>query len=163
MTALALAAAWTAVCLAWALAYPRAVAAAGASSWADSLSEELRSARDDRERVVAVNDALRDLEHDLDARARLPLTAAWLAVTGSVLALIAGLLHRPELELLGCLAIAVVGAAGCVAARRLGRRRARAVRLAIDEQVRGLVGDLYDAEVVLVPGRGARRRRASSR
>jgi hypothetical protein len=159
--AIAIAVAWAVVCVAWALAYPRAVDAAGASGWAEGLAGELSAARDDRERVIYVNDALREIEHVLDARARLPTSAAALAAVGSLLAMVGGVLHAPRIELLGCVGAALIGVLGCLAARRLGHRRARAVRVAVDARVRTLVGDLYDVEVVLPAAR--HRRRTSSR
>lgn len=158
MTAIAIASVWAAACVLWAYAYPRAVASAGGRAWRQALEEELAAAPDDRGRVAAVNDALREVEHDLDARQRLPGAAAALTAAGCFLALVGGALHRPGMELLGCVGVAVAGVTACLAARRSGQRRARAVRAAIDAEVEALVGDLYDVEVVLPAARRRRRR-----
>jgi Flp pilus assembly protein TadB len=142
-----------------ALGYPRALSRAGAQDRLAGLSGELAATADDRERVILVNDWLAEIEHELVARAWLPRTAAWLSVVGALLALVTGLIAAPGLELLGCVVFAVGGAGSCLAVERLGRRRARAVRKAIDARIRTLAGPLYDAEIVLVAPRRRRRRR----
>jgi hypothetical protein len=126
--------------------------------WDDDLDEALAQARDDRERVAAVNELLADAEHRLVAGERLPRSAAFIAVVATALCLVAGALREPTFVLLACVPIALAGAAACIAAGRAGRRRADAERRRVDALVAARVGALYEAEVE-VPRRGARRRR----
>lgn len=151
--------AWTAVCVAMAWRYPRRVRAATGARWRADLEESYRVARGDPARIAAVNDALADVEHDLDAAARFPVTAGWLAVNGWLLTVLAGLLWGREPLLLASLPIGFGGLVGTQSARRRGLRKARACREEADRIISELAGELVHREVEMPVRRRRRGRR----
>jgi Flp pilus assembly protein TadB len=135
------------------------VASVAQRDWESDLAHELAAARSDDERIVLVNDALDDVEHELTAGDRVPKLTAWIALFGSALALVAGALRGPDPRLLGCVAIAVAGASACLLAGRTARRSAAKQRERIDALIAAMVGDLYRSGADTPQRRSRRRRR----
>lgn len=151
--------AWGCLCAAFAWRYPRATAEAAGPRFSRALTEELADARSDAERVAVANVLLADVERTLNAQVATPKLAGWLALIGVCLLVVIGVLVRPEPALAVGLVGVVVGVGGAVVARRVGRRVAERARAQADERVSSLVGELYDAEIVL-PTRTKRRFRS---
>ena len=152
--------AWGGMCAALAWKYPRAIVDAAGPSFDRALRDELADAESDAERVAIANLLLADVERDLSAQSSTPKVAGWFAVVGVGLLVVLGALMRPEPILAVGLLGAVVGVVGAVLARRAGERAAERARAQADERVSAMVGDLYDAEIVLPvrPSRRFRRR-----
>ncbi|MEM1032643.1 MAG: hypothetical protein AAGN82_20020 [Myxococcota bacterium] len=119
----------------------------------------VEGASQDAERVAVVNDALAELEHEIDASAGAPAAAMRLAAYGGIMAAAAGLVwgRVPELGLGVPVALAV--AMGVGLARRRGEAEARRCRREADRGVFALVGSLVDRDVAMP----ARRRRGTRR
>ena len=157
---MALAALWVAGCVLLAWRYPQRLVRVADEAWTRELQDELDAAADERGKVAAVNEALSGVEHALERDRRLPAAASWLMLGGAaIVALLAW-----SWKTAGIIIVALVaGVMACVAARRAGRGRAERERGRVDQQVQALVGDLYDAEIVLPSRRQTRfRRRRSS-
>ena len=67
---------WTAACVIMAWRYPRRVVSASGPQWRAALEESFAGAEGDPARIAAVNDALAEVEHDLDVAARWPVTVS---------------------------------------------------------------------------------------
>lgn len=152
---------WTAACVSLAWRYPRRIASASGPQWRAELAESFADAEGDAERIAVVNDALADVEHDLDVAGRWPVTARWLALYGWLLAVLAGLVWSPEPVLLASVPIAFGAVFGTQTARRRGRRGARACRVEADRFVAAVAGELLHRDVNMPVRRhhGRRRRR----
>lgn len=150
---------WGCLCAALAWRYPRATAEAVGPAFSRALRDELADAHSDAERMAIANVLLADVERDLNAHVGTPKVAGWLALLGVALLVVVGALVRPEPVLAVGVVGAAIGVAGAVVARRVGGRGAERARARADEHVRGVVGELYDAEIVL-PVRSKRRFRA---
>lgn len=135
---------------------------APAGSWERELCQELQDTDDDRLRLLAVNDQLSWLEHQLSARARWPGVATLIVLAGWLLVGIAGYLTAaPPLDLLYASLVALCGVSGCVMAHLVGRRHAARARKRIDALIEALIGELDDAELGLIDRRRGRRQRRS--
>ncbi|HHH28255.1 MAG TPA: hypothetical protein ENK57_07915 [Polyangiaceae bacterium] len=150
---------WGCACAVVAWRYPRVTAEAVGPQFERALADELTDAGSDAERVAAANVLLADVERELRAGASTPKLAGGLAVTGVALAVAGGVLVRPDPALAWALLGLVIGVGGALWAGRAGRRAAERARARADERVSTLVGDLYDAEIVL-PVRPTRRFRS---
>ncbi len=152
---------WTAACVIMAWRYPRRVAAASGPQWRVELEESFAGAEGDPARIAAVNDALAEVEHDLDVAARWPVTARWLALYGWLSAVLAGLVWSPGPVLLASVPIAFGAVFGTQTAQRRGRRDARVCREEADRFVAEVAGELAhrDVDMPVRRQRGGRRRR----
>jgi len=150
---------WTMACIRMAWRYPRRVTEAANASRRDELVDGFARAQSDAGRIAAVNDALADVEHDLDAASRWPVTAGWLALNGWLMAVLGGLLWVREPVVLVSLPIGLAAVVGTQLARRRGRRLAHACRRSVDRTVTEVAGPLVHREVEMPVRRQRGRRR----
>lgn len=125
----------------------------------DTLSEELDGLEGDEARIVVANEALADLEHALTPDSRRPVKLAWIAFLSCVGLAIAARLSGSWVMLASCLALGALGPMLCLWAKRATGEAAKAARRLVDREVQSLVGDLYDAEIVLPKRREMRWKR----
>lgn len=153
----ALAGAWALICGIGAWRHPLSVRQSVGVDWERELAGAL-ARDDDAAKVVAINEALADVEHRIERDMRWPLAMGWMIVAGCAIAALWLALELRWRGLGQVLALGALGVAGCVAARRAGRRWAESARRDADARAGRLAGALYDAEVVLAGRRRPRRR-----
>jgi hypothetical protein len=125
--------------------------------WMKDLADELDDAADDSLRLLAVDQALAGVEHELTRRKLFPGRAVWMAAMGSVMmAVLAYLLGQLDALPL-VLPLGLVAVALCVTAKHRGDRLVERQRASIDALAAKLVFGL-DGELPRRRSRKFRRR-----
>ncbi|MFO0762302.1 MAG: hypothetical protein U0359_38035 [Byssovorax sp.] len=127
-------------------------------SWEHRFACEVGAAPTAAAKIVAVNDALGELDHLFQAGAGWPSAAIRIALFGGMLLAVSAWLDEHSLgAALGIALTGVLSAGACFEAKRSAERRVAAERKAIDDLVAVAVGSLDAGDEPMPPERRARR------
>jgi len=116
--------------------------AAPEQSWERELGEALEQSRDDRDRLVSVNETLGALEHELGRGAGWPGASVAIAVAGGGAVMLAGWLLGAGWEIALSLLPLLASVVACAWARVASRRSEAKARKRVDALVDAVVGEL---------------------
>ena len=126
------------------------------------LSAALEGVEGERDRMVAANEALADIEHELAVHSERPKRLAWIAFLGGFAVAVASRFQGGATGWLVAVLSVAAGMSGALLCLLASFHTARATEKAqavVDAHAETLVGDLYDVAIVLPKRREMRWKR----
>ena len=113
------------------------------------LSEAVADAADERGRMLAANEVLADIDHQLSPDRKWLAKLAWITFATGLVGAAAGGVVESGLAAGASVVVGLAGAMACVAASRALGPLIQTSRDEVDAHAARILGDLYDVEIVL--------------